>query len=79
MDFYIDRGKVADANILATFQVDMALESEGKSINYNVVLKGVTTALEDENKGLYFVVRNFQDFPIGSLLVTKEWSDWTNS
>ena len=45
MDFYIDRGKVADANILATFQVDMALESEGKSINYNVVLKGVTTAL----------------------------------
>ena len=79
MDFYIDRVKVADANILATFQVDMALESEGKSINYNVVLKGVTTALEDENKGLYFVVRNFQDFPIGSLLVTKEWSDWTNS
>lgn len=79
MDFYIDKGQLADASILATFQVKMALESEGTTIDYKNVYDGVVAALEDENKGLYFVVRNLQDLPVGSLLITKEWSDWTNS
>ena len=37
--------------------------------------RGVTEAINDEAKGLYMVARE-GGVPIGSLMLTREWSDW---
>lgn len=41
------------AEAITRFQVDMALESEGLSLDYERTLKGVQSVLQDEGKGRY--------------------------
>lgn len=72
----IGQGTFADAPAIARFQVEMAEESEGTTLDYALVLRGVTEGLKDALKGTYFVARNEQGEAIASLLVTREWSDW---
>lgn len=77
MDWKITKGILEDAAAIAQFQVDMARESEGTELDYNLVLRGVTLGLQDEAKGTYFIARDEAGNPLGSLLLTREWSDWT--
>ena len=70
-------GNESDIEPIAQFQVDMALESEGTKLNHELVLKGVTAAVADPFKGTYIVARDGEK-TIGSLMLTKEWSDWNN-
>lgn len=78
MEIRITKGNPADRDIVARFQVEMAEESEGTSLNGEVVRKGVEAVLLDPAKGTYYLARNEKDEIMGSLLVTKEWSDWNN-
>ena len=78
MEIRITKGNPADRDIVARFQVEMAEESEGTSLNVEVVRKGVEAVLLDPSKGTYYLARNEKDEIMGSLLVTKEWSDWNN-
>ena len=65
-----------DAKSIAEFQVLMALETEGVTLDLAIVEKGVEMAMADpENKGRYFIAKT-GDKVVGSLFVTKEWSDW---
>lgn len=65
-----------DAKRIAEFQVLMALETEGVTLDLAIVEKGVEMAMADpENKGRYFIAKT-GDKVVGSLFVTKEWSDW---
>ena len=73
----ISVGTAADIGLIAQFQVDMALESEGTILDHERVLKGVTAAMEDQYKGTYIVAKA-GDKAVGSLMLTREWSDWTN-
>ncbi len=41
------------AEAITRFQVDMAAESEGVSLDFERVLRGVQSVLEDESKGRY--------------------------
>ena len=68
---------VSDIETIAQFQVDMAMESEGTSLDHPRVLQGVTAAMNDPYKGTYIVAKT-PDKTIGSLMITREWSDWTN-
>jgi len=73
---------------IAQFQVDMAYESEGAVLDFNVVTRGVMMAIKDPiSKGRYFIAKTTEPTTIGSnvlpegtmagsLLVTREWSDW---
>ena len=63
------------AEAIAKFQVDMAIESEGLDLDYQRTLKGVQSVLQDENKGRY-VLGIIDGKPVGSLMLTREWSDW---
>jgi len=78
-----------DAVSIAEFQVMMAQETEGVTLDLPIVEKGVEMAMADpDNKGRYFIARTKSDFQlsdaktvpagtvVGSLFVTKEWSDW---
>lgn len=70
-------GTIEEARAIAQFQVDMALESEGTVLGIDTLLKGVTHAMEDPQKGTYLVAI-VDNAPVGSLLLTKEWSDWND-
>ena len=66
-----------DADVIAKFQLAMALETEDLSLNQNTLKKGVSAVFEDSTKGCYYVVENGAAV-IASLLITNEWSDWRN-
>lgn len=75
--YQITTGQASDAEAIAQFQIDMALESEGTVLDRDTITCGVKAALEDPAKGLYLIARD-QERPIGSLMLTREWSDWHN-
>ncbi len=70
-------GTVDDILAIAQFQVDMAMESEGTELDLDTVKHGVTHAMEDIGKGRY-VIAYADGKAIGSLMLTREWSDWTD-
>jgi ribosomal protein S18 acetylase RimI-like enzyme len=53
------------------------MESEGSMLDMDRLTLGVSSAINDEQKGIYLVARA-NDTPIGSLMLTREWSDWNN-
>lgn len=77
MEIIISRGQPEDIEIITQFQVDMAMESEGMLLDKETVTKGVAAAIGDENKGCYYVAK-VEGKAVGSLMLTREWSDWSN-
>ncbi|MDD2538792.1 MAG: GNAT family N-acetyltransferase [Bacteroidales bacterium] len=67
-----------DAAVLAQNQVRMALESENIVLEYPMVKKGTDAYLADENRGTAYIAE-IDGKIAGSLLITKEWSDWRNA
>lgn len=63
------------AEAITRFQVNMALESEGLTLDHERTLNGVKAVLQDESKGRY-VLAIVDGKPVGSLMLTREWSDW---
>lgn len=71
----------ADISVIAAYQVAMAFESEGMPLEPETVIKGVNALMDDPGKGIYYVA--YEDTSssgtlLGTLLVTREWSDWRN-
>ena len=60
---------------ITKFQIDMAMESEGLTLDYQRTLRGVQAVLQDESKGRY-ILAIVDGKPVGSLMLTREWSDW---
>ena len=77
LDLTITQGKASDIDTIVRFQADMAMESEGTMLDMDRLTLGVSSAINDEQKGIYVVARA-NDTPIGSLMLTREWSDWNN-
>lgn len=77
LDLTITQGKASDIDAIVRFQADMAMESEGTMLDMDRLTLGVSSAINDEQKGIYLVARA-NDTPIGSLMLTREWSDWNN-
>jgi GNAT superfamily N-acetyltransferase len=61
--------------IITDFVLAMARDSEGVTLNPEIVEAGVQAALADCGKGVYYVAEADQGL-IGQVLVTTEWSDW---
>ena len=68
---------VADAPDLIEFNQAMALETEGKRLDPEVLSRGVAAVFQDETKGFYVVAED-DGRVVGGLLITFEWSDWRN-
>jgi ribosomal protein S18 acetylase RimI-like enzyme len=66
----------ADAESLIEFNAAMALETEGKELLTGVIGAGVRSLLGNPAAGFYLLAE--QDSAVGSLMITKEWSDWRN-
>ena len=67
--------KFEDAASLVEFNQAMALETEGKRLDAQILKSGVEAVFQDENKGFY-VVAESSGVIAGGLMITLEWSDW---
>ncbi len=66
-----------DKDVIANFQLKMALETEDLHLDEKTVEEGVLGVFRDPSKGKYFVAVEDQQV-IASTLLTNEWSDWRN-
>ena len=55
----------------------MALETENKVLDEEIITAGVSSIINDSSKGIYWVME-MNKIIIGQLMVTYEWSDWRN-
>ncbi len=67
-----------DLEALVDFNLAMALETEAKHLHRYTVRAGVAGCLEVPARGFYLVAERDGQV-IGSLLITREWSDWRNA
>ena len=74
----IRNGTPEDADTIAHFQKQMAMETEDKALEDDLIKPGVQAIFESPDKGFYLVAE-IEEAIVGSLLVTYEWSDWRNS
>lgn len=61
---------------LVEFQLKLAKETEGISLEPDTVREGVSRVLENPNLGEYYVALNSNNDIQGMLLTIREWSDW---
>jgi GNAT superfamily N-acetyltransferase len=66
-----------DTDVLADFNVAMALETENRQLDPPTVQAGVAGMFAQPQLGFYLVAELDQRV-VGSLMVTYEWSDWRN-
>ncbi len=73
----IRHATIDDVDIIAEYNIAMALETEGISLDLGRVTHGVRAVLHDPSKGFY-VVGEIESRVVGQMMVTFEWSDWRN-
>ncbi|MEO0408035.1 MAG: GNAT family N-acetyltransferase [Cyanobacteria bacterium P01_A01_bin.135] len=73
----IRRAEQRDAGAIARFNIAMALETEDKVLNSEVVAAGVNALLNTPALGFYLVAE-IESQVVASLMITTEWSDWRN-
>lgn len=66
-----------DIDALVEFNQAMALETEEKQLDSDLLRSGVEAVFAEKDKGFYVVAENGTEIA-GGLLVTFEWSDWRN-
>ncbi len=74
----IRQGTTSDINRIAEFQQALAQESEGKTLDGDLLMKGIQKIFQDEDRGFY-VMAESGDQVVGGLMITYEWSDWRNA
>ena len=79
MNIRVRNATRTDIERIAQFQQAMAMETEGRTLDPSVSAKGITAIFDDPIKGFYIVAESDTDEVVGSLLITYEWSDWSNA
>ena len=74
----IRKAQKSEAADLVEFNQAMALETEGKKLDSNILKIGVEAVFNDEKKGFYVIAEKAGKI-IGGLMITFEWSDWRGS
>lgn len=77
MNLRIREAALADAPVIAEFNVELARESEQLGLDRLTVRAGVDAMLKDRTKGIYFVAE-VDGAVVGQTMITYEWSDWRN-
>ncbi len=73
----VRRAGPGDVRTVALFNRMLAEESEGVSLDPDVVEKGVAAQLGDPARGRYYLAQR-GGVIVGQLGLTTEWSDWRN-
>lgn len=75
MDILLRNAEATDWATLAEFNSALAIETEGKALDWDTVSNGVRRLLADEAKGRYFIAEANGRI-VGATMITYEWSDW---
>ncbi|KGM53328.1 hypothetical protein N799_11870 [Lysobacter arseniciresistens ZS79] len=86
MTLRVRPARAADLDLLAGWAAAMAWETEHRRLDPATVRAGVEAGLADEARARYFVAmdealaagRETLGIPVGTLMLTREWSDWRN-
>ena len=73
--FDIRKAEMKDAAIIARYNVEMAQETEGRTLDDNTLLSGVQNGIARPERCQYFVAEK-SGTVIGQAMITYEWSDW---
>lgn len=73
----IREANISDLERIIEFNYNLALETEGKVLDKEILAKGVGNALQDNSKAVYHVCVKDSKV-IGQIMYTYEWSDWRN-
>ncbi|MFQ6005877.1 MAG: GNAT family N-acetyltransferase [Woeseia sp.] len=77
MDISVREAASNDAAMIAGYNSCMAIESEDRSLDQELIGPGVEAVLADPSKGRYWMAE-IDGIIVGQLMVTYEWSDWRN-
>ena len=77
MNKFIRKGEKKDIDVIAKYNIAMALETENKILDDETITNGVSSIIKDKSKGQYWVME-IDSILVGQLMVTYEWSDWRN-
>ena len=77
IELIIRKAVLADAAVIADFNLRLAAETEQLRLDRGTVEEGVAAILSDPAKGLYYVAES-DGSVVGQLMITYEWSDWRN-
>ena len=66
-----------DADSIIAFNLAMAQETENRTLEGRIISDGVLRIFDEPDHGFYLVAENREEI-IGTLMVTREWSDWRN-
>ncbi len=74
-DVIFRQATAADCAVLVEFQLSMALESEGMTLDRARLERGIHGVFENPNRGTYFC-GEVAGRVVACLLLQNEWSDW---
>jgi ribosomal protein S18 acetylase RimI-like enzyme len=77
MSIKIRPGLLFDIQVIADYQIKMALETENMKLDPPTVELGVSAVFDDPSKGKYWLAESNGEV-VGCLLTIPEWSDWRN-
>ena len=66
-----------DIDVLVQFNAAMAIETEAKTLDPQVLRAGVAAVLTEPRRGFYLIAEQAGKVA-GCLMITYEWSDWRN-
>lgn len=66
-----------DLEVIVDFNARLAIETEAKQLDREILRIGVTQALADPDRLRYWVAER-DGAVVGQAAVTREWSDWRN-
>jgi GNAT superfamily N-acetyltransferase len=73
----IRHAEVRDLEPIVEFNARLALETEDKILDRDVLIAGVRIALNEPDRLRYWVAELDQQV-VGQAAITREWSDWRN-
>lgn len=80
--FLVRPAHVGDLDLLVSFSLAMAQETEGRQLDKARLRQGTQAIFDEPARGFYLVAEaKSQPKPtiVGQLMVTFEWSDWRNA
>lgn len=77
MPLSIRQAGLADAAVVVEFNQRLAEESEAKTLDVQLLARGVEAGLADPHKSVYFLAEE-DGKAVGQIMYTTEWSDWRN-
>lgn len=77
MTLEIRDARPEDAGAIADNNAAMAVETEGRALDRDLLDPGVAALLADPAKGRYWVAEADGRI-VGQIMITREWSDWRN-